>query len=163
MYSEISDNIHKKNMEAAFELACISLDKGGGPFGCVICDSSNTIIGRGHNMVTINNDPTQHAEIVAIRNACNYYNHFDLSNCTLYTTCEPCPMCLGAIYWAKINKIYYCNTRTDAKNIGFDDEFIYDEIKKPIEERNIPLHQINIDDNLKIFRLWTEKSDKICY
>ena len=142
MYSEITDNIHKKNMEAAFELACISLDKGGGPFGCVICDSSNTIIGRGHNMVTINNDPTQHAEIVAIRNTCNYYNHFDLSNCTLYTTCEPCPMCLAAIYWAKIDTVYYKNSNEDDDFSSYS-KFIYDEFTKPIEERKIKMNKIS--------------------
>ena len=162
MYSEIN-NIHKKNMETAFEIACKSVECSGGPFGCVISDNNGIIIGKGNNMVTINNDPTQHAEIVAIRNACNYYNNFDLSNCILYTSCEPCPMCLGAIYWSKINKIYYCNTRKDAKNAGFDDEFIYEEINKPIEKRNVPLHQIIMDDNLQIFRLWLAKSNKICY
>ena len=152
-----------ENMTEAFNYATVGIGRGGGPFGCVICDSSGVIIAKGHNMVAINNDPTQHAEVVAIRAACHYYNNFDLSNCTLYTSCEPCPMCLGAIYWAKIAKIFYCNTRTDAKNIGFDDDFIYEEIKKPIEERIIKMKKIDVDDNLKIFRSWYEKEDKICY
>ena len=153
----------KTLMENACDLATYSVQIGGGPFGAVIVDEQSNVIGKGHNMVTINNDPTAHAEIVAIRDACKNLNNFSLENCTIYTSCEPCPMCLGAIYWSKINKIYYCNTRTEAKNIGFDDEFIYEEIKKPIDERDVPLHQINIDDNLKIFNLWLEKSDKICY
>ena len=157
---EIDNNLI---MQRACDLASQSVLKGGGPFGAIITDKNLNIISEGHNMVTINNDPTQHAEIVAIRNACSKLNTFRLDNCILYTSCEPCPMCLGAIYWSKINKIYYCNTRTEAKNIGFDDEFIYEEIKKPIDERDVPLHQINIDDNLKIFNLWLEKSDKICY
>ena len=158
-----STSIDKQNMKRAFDYALISLERNGGPFGCVICDSENNIIGKGHNMVTIHNDPTQHAEIVAIRDACHFNNNFDLSGCTLYTSCEPCPMCLGAIYWAKINKIYYCNTRTDAKNIGFDDEFIYDEIKKPIEERAVKMNKIDLEDGLVAFNLWSSKNDKISY
>jgi len=153
----------KENMTEAFNYASLSITRGGGPFGCVICDPSGIIIAKGHNMVTINNDPTQHAEMVAISHACQYYNNFDLSNCTLYTSCEPCPMCLGAIYWAKITKIFYCNTRTDAKNIGFDDEFIYDEIRKPNEERKVQMTKIDVDDNLKVFRSWDEKEDKTRY
>lgn len=153
----------KENMTEAFNYATVGIGRGGGPFGCVICDPNGVIIAKGHNMVAINNDPTLHAEMVAISAASHYYNNFDLSNCTLYTSCEPCPMCLGAIYWAKITKIFYCNTRIDAKNIGFDDEFIYDELQKPIEERKVQMNKIDIDDNLKVFRSWNEKSDKIPY
>jgi tRNA(Arg) A34 adenosine deaminase TadA len=153
----------KEAMTEAFNYASIGIKCGGGPFGCVICDSSGVIIAKGHNMVAIHNDPTLHAEIVAIKAASRYYNNFDLSNCTLYTSCEPCPMCLGAIYWAKITKIFYCNTRTDAKNIGFDDEFIYDEIKKQNEERKVKMNKIDVVDNLKVFRSWSEKEDKISY
>ena len=154
---------HNQNMTKAFDYALISLTRGGGPFGCIICDSSNNIIGRGHNMVTINNDPTQHAEIVAIQNACRLTNNFDLSGCTLYTSCEPCPMCLGAVYWAKIDKIYYCNTRNDAKNIGFDDEFIYDEIRRPIEERKVKMNKIDLTNGINVFKLWDDKQDKTRY
>jgi tRNA(Arg) A34 adenosine deaminase TadA len=154
---------HKENIEKTFKLADLSLKRGCGPFGSIICDSENNIVGKGHNMVTINNDPTQHAEIVAIRDACHYFDNFDLSGCIIYTSCEPCPMCLGAIYWAKINKIYYCNTRNDAKNIGFDDEFIYDEINKPIDERKMKMIRIKVDDDLKSFNEWKEKLDKKVY
>ena len=158
-----SMELHNQNMEKALNLALLGMERNGGPFGCIICDSNNNIIGKGHNMVTIHNDPTQHAEIVAIRNACYYHNNFDLSGCTIYTSCEPCPMCLGAIYWAKIDKIYYCNSRMDAKNIGFDDEFIYDEISKPNEDRKIKMKKIDLDHELKAFNLWKEKKDKIPY
>ena len=160
----MDNDFHKKQIEKSFDYALVGIKRGGGPFGCIICDSSSGIIvGKGHNMVPIHNDPTQHAEIVAIRDACHYYNNFDLSCCTLYTSCEPCPMCLGAIYWAKINTIFYCNTRNEAKNIGFDDEFIYEEIKKPIEERKVKMNKINMENNLKIFQTWSEKADKISY
>lgn len=154
---------NKENMKKAFDYALLSLERGGGPFGCVICDSNNNIIGKGHNMVTIHNDPTQHAEIVAIRDACHNTNNFDLSGCTVYTSCEPCPMCLGAIYWAKIDKIYYCNTRNDAKNIGFDDEFIYEEISKPIEERKIKMKKVDLENQLQAFNLWKDTKDKMLY
>jgi tRNA(Arg) A34 adenosine deaminase TadA len=150
-------------MKRACDLAEIGISKGGGPFGAVIIDKNLNIVGEGYNMVTINNDPTQHAEIVAIRDACNRLNIFNLDECTLYTSCEPCPMCLSAIYWSRIKVVYYGNTRKDAKNIGFDDDFIYDEIPKKIENRNIHMKMCNSDYAKKSFELWVEKKDKINY
>jgi tRNA(Arg) A34 adenosine deaminase TadA len=150
-------------IKKACELATHSVQIGGGPFGCVIVDEDNNIIGQGYNCVTINNDPTQHAEIVAIRNACKKINTFKLDNCKLYTSCEPCPMCLSAIYWSHITEIHYGNTRNDAKNIGFDDEFIYDEINKNIDERKIKMI-LNKDESAKeSFNLWKNKEDRINY
>jgi tRNA(Arg) A34 adenosine deaminase TadA len=150
-------------MENACDLASYSVQIGGGPFGAVIVDEKSNIIGKGHNMVTINNDPTAHAEIVAIRDACKNINNFTLENCTIYTSCEPCPMCLSAIYWSRIKHIYYGNNRIDAQNIGFDDNFIYEEIPKNIEERKIKLEECNREYAQKSFALWLEKVDKIEY
>ena len=150
-------------MERACNLASQSILNGGGPFGAIITDKELNIISEGYNMVTINNDPTQHAEIVAIRNACSKLNTFILDEYILYTSCEPCPMCLSAIYWSRIKKVYYGNTRKDAKNIGFDDEFIYDEIIKNIENRTLSMDMCNSEYAKKSFELWTEKKDKIEY
>lgn len=154
---------HKNNNEYFMKLACnIASDNvinGGGPFGCVIT-KNNIIVGTGSNMVTRENDPTMHAEIVAIRNACKEMNHFNLDGCILYTSCEPCPMCLSAIYWARIKKIYYGNTRKDAKHIGFDDDYIYEEISKKIEERQIVCNQICENEAYESFQLWDEKKIK---
>jgi tRNA(Arg) A34 adenosine deaminase TadA len=150
-------------MKKACDLASHSVLNGGGPFGAIITDKELNIISEGHNMVTINNDPTQHAEIVAIRNACSKLNTFILDEYILYTSCEPCPMCLSAIYWSRIKKIYYGNTRKDAKNIGFDDEFIYDEIIKNIENRTLSMDMCNNEYAKKSFELWSEKKDKIEY
>ena len=154
--------INEEFMREACKLSEISIEEGGGPFGAVIT-YNDIIVGRGHNTVAINNDPTQHAEIVAIRDACKTLNTFDLSECTLYTSCEPCPMCLGATYWSRINKIYYGNSRTDAKMIGFDDEEIYDEINKPIDERKMSMKQCHKECAAIAFCKWYEKTDKICY
>ena len=156
-------NKNDELMKHACDLASLSVSKGGGPFGCVITDANHNIIANGHNMVTINNDPTQHAEIVAIRNACKNINNFDLSDCILYTSCEPCPMCLSAIYWARISKIYYGNNRYDARDIGFDDEFIYNELSKNIDDRSIKIEQCNADYAKNSFNLWKNKDDKIEY
>jgi len=150
-------------IEYACQLANKSVDLGTGPFGCVIIDQQNIIVGEGHNMVTLNNDPTAHAEIVAIRNACSTLNNFNLENCTLYTSCEPCPMCLSAIYWSRIKTVYYGNTRTDAKNIGFDDELIYDEFTKPNNEKQVKLIKIDSEQNIVAFNKWLDKSDKTRY
>ena len=142
----------------------LSIKRGGGPFGAVIIHNvTNELIGRGHNMVAIEKDPTLHAEIVAIRDACRNLNSFILSNCTLYTSCEPCPMCLSAIYWARIGNVYFGNTKEDAANIGFDDQFIYDEIQKPVNERIIKMEQICKEISEKAFSEWIEKDDKIEY
>lgn len=131
----------------------------GGPFGCVIV-KDNAIIGRGNNKVTSSNDPTAHAEIVAIRDACSHLQSFQLDGCELYTSCEPCPMCLGAIYWARPAKVYYACTRKDAEGIGFDDQFIYEEIGLDLQDRSIPMQQLMHEDGLEIFKLWMAKPDK---
>jgi len=155
--------MESKLLEKACDLATQSIEKNSGPFGCVITDSCFNEISFGHNMVTTSNDPTAHAEIVTIRKACEKLGTFDLSGYKLFTSCEPCPMCLSAIYWSRITDIYYANTRTDAKNIGFDDEFIYDEIKKDIDERQIKLKKINLPNALESFNLWTNKINKTLY
>ena len=151
-----------KFMLKAVELSIKSAETIGGPFGCVIV-KENKIISEGSNKVTSTNDPTAHGEIVAIREACLKLNTFNLSGCELYSTCEPCPMCLSAIYWSHIDKIFYANTRDDAKNIDFDDSFIYSEINKKIEDRKIQMIQMHRDEALKAFKIWNEKVDKIKY
>ena len=134
----------------------------GGPFGCVIV-KGNEIVGRGNNKVTSLNDPTAHAEIVAIRDACKNLNTFQLEDCEVYTSCEPCPMCLGAIYWARPKVIYFANNREDAANIGFDDSMIYKEMNTEIEKRKIPIINLGRENALKIFEEWTNTSSKITY
>ena len=151
-----------KFMARAIELSIESVNIGGGPFGSVIVKDEK-IIAEGSNKVTSTNDPTAHGEIVAIRKACKNLNNFNLSGCELYSTCEPCPMCLSAIYWAHIDKVYYANTRDDAKKIDFDDSLIYSEFNKNINERKIPMVQIMRDEALKAFELWDKKKDKIKY
>ena len=149
-------------MQKAIELSIKNIHNNGGPFGCVIV-KNNKIISEGVNGVTQNNDPTAHAEIVAIRNACKKLNTFDLRGCELYTSCEPCPMCLSAIYWSHIDLVYYGNSRENAAEIQFDDKFIYDEMKKDINERKIPLKQILKDEAIKAFDLWAETENKTKY
>ena len=151
-----------KFMVKAIELSIKSAETIGGPFGCVIV-KDNKIISEGSNKVTSTNDPTAHGEIVAIREACLKLNTFNLSGCELYSTCEPCPMCLSAIYWSHIDRVFYANTRDDAKNIDFDDSFIYSEINKNIEDRKIQMIQMHRDEALKAFKIWNEKVDKIKY
>ena len=149
-------------MLRAIELSVNSANNAGGPFGCVIV-KDNKIIAEGSNQVTSSNDPTAHAEIVAIRDACQKLNTFNLSGSDLYSSCEPCPMCLSAIYWSHIDNIFYANTRDDAKKINFDDSFIYSEFSKKIEDRKIPIKQMLRDEALKAFELWNKKIDKIEY
>jgi len=149
-------------MKRAIELSVEGVNEGGGPFGSVIV-KDNKIIAEGSNKVTSTNDPTAHGEIVAIRNACKKLNNFSLAGCELYSTCEPCPMCLSAIYWARIDKIYYANTRKDAQKIDFDDSLIYSEFKKNIAERKIPMVQLMRTEALKAFELWDKKIDKVKY
>tara|TARA_B100000686_G_scaffold13146_1_gene12620 strand:- start:573 stop:1037 length:465 start_codon:yes stop_codon:yes gene_type:complete len=149
-------------MKRAIELSVESVKKGGGPFGCIIVKNGE-IVSEGSNKVTLTNDPTAHGEIVAIRNACKKINNFNLSGCELYSTCEPCPMCLSAIYWARIEKIYYANTREDAKKIDFDDSLIYSELQKNINKRKIPMIQMMRNEALKAFELWDKKTDKVKY
>ncbi len=149
-------------MKRAIELSVQNVNKGGGPFGSVIV-KDNQIIAEGSNKVTPTNDPTAHGEIVAIREACKKINDFSLKGCELYSTCEPCPMCLSAIYWARIEKIYYANTREDARKIDFDDSLIYSELNKNINERRIPMVQIMRSEAMTAFDLWSKKTDKVKY
>ena len=151
-----------KFMQRAIELSLESINSGGGPFGSVIVKDEK-IISEGMNRVTVDNDPTSHGEIVAIRNACKKLNTFNLSNCSLYSSCEPCPMCMSAIYWSRIGKVYYANTRDDAKKINFDDSLIYSEIPKKNEDKKIPIKQMMRNEALKAFDLWDKKTDKIEY
>ena len=151
-----------KFMERAIELSIQSVKSGGGPFGSVIV-KNNKIISEGMNRVTKSNDPTAHGEIVAIRNACKNLGDFSLKGCELYTSCEPCPLCLSAIYWSRIDKVYYANTRNDAQKIDFDDSFIYSEIMKKIEQRKIPVKQQLRDKALEAFRLWQRTENKVKY
>ena len=149
-------------MLRAIELSVNSANNAGGPFGCVIV-RDNKIIAEGSNIVTSSNDPTAHAEIVAIRDACKKLNTFNLSGSDLYASCEPCPMCLSAIYWSHVDNIFYANTREDAKKINFDDSLIYSEISKKNEDRKIPIKQMLRDEALKAFEIWNKKTDKIEY
>ncbi len=134
----------------------------GGPFGAVVVKNGE-IVGEGCNQVTSTNDPTAHAEVVAIRNACQILDSFQLDDCVLYTSCEPCPMCLGAIYWARPSKVFFACSREDAANIGFDDHFIYDEIERPVEERHIKSVNFMRDAGLKVFENWENKTDRTKY
>jgi guanine deaminase len=134
----------------------------GGPFGAVIVREGK-IIAEGVNQVTSRNDPTAHAEVLAIRKGCEVLKSFELKDCELYTSCEPCPMCLGAIYWARLSRLYFANTAEDAAKIGFDDSFIYGELKQPFSERRIPTAQIMREEALAGFREWSDRPDKIRY
>lgn len=149
-------------MLRAIELSELSAKDGGGPFGAVITKNGK-IIAEGCNCVTLSNDPTAHAEVTTIRKACTSLGTFDLSGCEIYTSCEPCPMCLAAIYWARINSIFYGCSKDDAKDIGFDDSYIYEQIDLKPENRNIPTRQILHKEALVAFRIWTDKGDKIEY
>ncbi|MEO5967729.1 MAG: nucleoside deaminase [Ferruginibacter sp.] len=150
-------------MQQAIDLSLQGINNNdGGPFGCVIV-KDDKIIGRGNNKVTSSNDPTAHAEIVAIRDACANLSEFQLEDCEIYTSCEPCPMCLGAIYWARPKVVYYANTREDAAEIGFDDSMIYNEMNTPIENRKIPILPLKRNDALKVFNEWKNKESKTTY
>ena len=150
-------------MDKAIERSSYGMDNNyGGPFGAVIVKDGE-IVAEAFNRVTSSNDPTAHAEVTAIREACKKLNTFDLSGCELYTSCEPCPMCLAAIYWARIKKIYYANTKEDAADIDFDDNFIYKEFAKEKSERSIPMEQIGRDKAIEVFKNWTKKQDKVEY
>ena len=150
-------------MKRAIELAQQGMESNeGGPFGCVIV-KNNEIIAEGNNRVTSENDPTAHAEIVAIRRACEALGDFQLTDCDIYTSCEPCPMCLGAIYWARPDRVFYAGTRQDAASAGFDDSFIYEELDLSPENRSIPNHQILQSDATILFDKWKEKEDRVDY
>tara|TARA_R110000787_G_scaffold41071_16_gene101667 strand:+ start:20797 stop:21273 length:477 start_codon:yes stop_codon:yes gene_type:complete len=153
----------KKFMRRAIALAKNGMDSNeGGPFGAVVV-KDGVIIAEGNNGVTSTNDPTAHAEVIAIRRACEKLNSFQLDDCIIYTSCEPCPMCLGAIYWARPKKVFYACDKIDAAKIDFDDQFIYDEIDKPIGKRNIPFVRILKDEGVQVFNKWDEKTDKTDY
>lgn len=153
----------KNFMKKAISLSKTHMLKGhGGPFGAVIVRNGK-VVAEGWNEVTSSNDPTAHAEVTAIRKASQKLKNFDLSDCEIYTSCEPCPMCLAAIYWARISKIYYANTREDAAKINFDDDFLYKEIKKDLHQRALPISQMGRPEALKVFKLWQSKQDKISY
>ena len=155
--------MQKKFMQRAIELAREGMDAGaGGPFGSVVVRDGE-IIAEGYNGVTSNNDPTAHAEVTAIREACQILGTFQLEDCEIYTSCEPCPMCLGAIYWARPKAVYYACSREDAAAIDFDDQLIYDEIDAGIENRQIPFKQIQREEALGVFDAWQKKTDKIEY
>jgi len=150
-------------MTRAIELAKMGVEMNlGGPFGCVVV-KDDIIIGEGNNRVTSTNDPTAHAEIVAIREACKSLDAFQLDGCTVYTSCEPCPMCLGAIYWARPERVFYACTREDAANIGFDDDFIYEELEKANDQREMVLMNLMRDEALEVFDNWSSKTDKVEY
>ena len=144
----------------------ISLEKmrrgGGGPFGAVIVRGGQ-IVARGWNKVTSTNDPTAHAEMVAIRAACRRLKRFHLDDCVLYTSCEPCPMCLSAVYWAHVRRVFYANSRRDARRIGFNDELIYREVARPIAQRRLPMREMLRDEALVAFREWEKKADRAPY
>lgn len=154
---------HQKFMAQASHLATHNMLAGeGGPFGCIIVKDGE-VIAEGWNRVTSTNDPTAHAEMVAIRRACEKLGVYHLEGATLYTSCEPCPMCLAAIYWAHIDTVYYANTRVDAAQIGFDDNKIYEELNWPIADRTMPMHRLECDKAVESFKLWEAKMDKAAY
>ncbi len=156
-------NQQKDFMREAIRLSLENVNSGnGGPFGAVIVKNGN-IIARGVNAVTSTNDPTAHAEVVAIRNACEKLGAFQLNGCEIYCSCEPCPMCLGAIYWARPDKIYYANTKQDASNINFDDQFIYSELDVSIAERKLPTIQLLRNEAQTAFTQWQESTEKVKY
>ena len=153
----------RKFMREAIRLSLKKMrDNEGGPFGAVVARGGR-IVGRGWNQVTSANDPTAHAEVTAIREACKRLRTFQLSDCDLYTSCEPCPMCLSAVYWARIRRLYYANTRKDAAHIGFDDDLIYREVALPIRRRNLPMKQLLRDEAIRAFKEWSAKPDKTTY
>lgn len=161
-------NTKKKNafdetfMRRAIQISIENINQNGGPFGAVIVKDGQ-IVAESGNRVTENLDPTAHAEIMAIRQACEKLKTFDLSGCEIYSSCEPCPMCLSAIYWARLDALYFANTKEDAKRIDFDDSFIYEQIPLSIEKRSIPTSQHLHEEALEAFRIWEAKTDKVCY
>jgi guanine deaminase len=154
---------HQKFMRLAIKLADKNVQKNiGGPFGAVIVKKGK-VIAKSANKVTLKNDPTAHAEVSAIRIACKKLKTFDLQGCIIYTSCEPCPMCLSAIYWSHLDEIYYANTKEDAARIGFDDQFIYEEIALPYEKRKVPIKQMLRNEAINSFNLWDSSEMKIEY
>lgn len=159
----MEQNDYKKEiMDRVIRLSIENVEKGGGPFSAAIVKDGK-VIATGVNRVTEKHDPTAHAEVTAIREACKKLDTYDLSDCEIYSSCEPCPMCLGAIYWARIPELFYCNTKQDAKDINFDDSFIYDELEKKPEDRELKMIRVDNREAIKAFRLWDEKEDKTPY
>ncbi len=152
----------EKFMRKAIALSIENIQNGGGPFGAVIVKDGK-IVATGINRVTANTDPTAHAEINAIRKASKKLGTFDLTGCEIYTSCEPCPMCLGAVYWAHLDKMYYGNTKADARNIGFNDSFIYDEIELKPEDRQVKTVQLLSGEAIKAFEIWANTENKVAY
>lgn len=158
-----SKELNHKFMKMAIALSENNVTKGlGGPFGAVIVRDGK-VIAKSANRVTVSNDPTAHAEVSAIRKACKKLETFDLTDCVIYTSCEPCPMCLGAIYWSRISLIYYANTKRDAADIGFNDQFIYDELDLSMDQRKLPVEQLLRDEAQQAFKKWTASGIKIEY
>ena len=149
-------------MRETIRLSIVNIKQGGGPFGAVIVKVGE-IIARGANHVVLANDPTAHAEVTAIREACARLHTYDLSGCEIYSSCEPCPMCLSAIYWAHLSHLYFACTKDDAARIHFDDKFIYQELELPIHERHLPTNTLMRDQALQAFRDWEDKPDKTAY
>ena len=155
--------MHNPFMARAIQLSLENVTSGrGGPFGAVIA-KDGAIIAEGANQVTLTNDPTAHAEILAIRNACQKLKIFDLTGCEIYSSCEPCPMCLGAIYWARLSRVYFGNSDSDASRAGFDDSFIYRELAQPLAQRKIPMIQLMREEALAAFRAWQNTPNRIDY
>jgi guanine deaminase len=155
--------VKREFMRAAIRISLRKMRSNhGGPFGAVVVRHGK-IVGRGWNRVTSTNDPTAHAEVMAIRQACRRLKRFQLEDCEIYASCEPCPMCLSAIYWARIKRVFYANTRQDAARFDFDDDFIYREIQQPVSRRKIPMHQFLRDEAIKAFTEWKRKADKTPY
>ena len=152
----------RRFMQMAIDLSIENIDSGGGPFGAVIV-RDGVVVATGVNRVTIDNDPTAHAEVMAIRNACRELETFDLAGCTVYSSCEPCPMCLSALYWAGIERICYANTKRDAAAIDFDDSFIYDQLRLDYDRRSIHCEHFMRDEAMAAFRKWNDKLDKVEY
>ncbi|MBC8987362.1 nucleoside deaminase [Pedobacter sp. N36a] len=160
---DVTTQQHEKFMRMAIGLSEKNVtEELGGPFGAVVVKDGK-VIAKSGNKVTSTNDPTAHAEVSAIRMACKKLKTFDLSGCVIYTSCEPCPMCLSAVYWSRINTIYYANTKVDAANIGFDDQFIYEELEKPMAARSLPIQQMLRDEALQAFKLWEQSSMRVTY
>jgi guanine deaminase len=159
----MTDTLHHRFMREAIELSRVNVREGkGGPFAALVV-RNGVVLARGTNLVTSTNDPTAHAEVVAIRAACRALGTFQLDGCDIYTSCEPCPMCLGAIYWARPRAVYFANTRDDAASIGFDDRFIYDEFPRPHGLRKIPMNQLLREEALAAFHEWSHTTTKVPY
>ena len=160
--NEDMNDFNKDYMDMAARLSLENIDRGGGPFGAVIVRDGE-IIATGVNSVTVDNDPTAHAEVNAIRHACGRLNTFRLEGCTVYSSCEPCPMCLSALYWAGVRKIFYGNTKEDAEVIDFSDKFIYEELAHPVGLRRLPAVHVDSAETIRAFEKWAAKSDKTPY